>query len=53
MKKLIIALYILFGSFYIQANENKVYYYNRDKKIYLDKIENSKLLYFKKDVACC
>ena len=41
---------ILFGVLLLQAQENRVFYYNDGQKIYLDRIENTKIIQFKKTI---
>ena len=51
MKKIVIVIAVLSGVFSGQAQENQVFYYGeQDEKIYLDKIENTKIIHFGKTV---
>jgi len=51
MKKLFTFIAILLGVYFAQAQENSVFYYYRGEKIYLDKIENTKLIHFSKTIT--
>ncbi len=42
----IIFITLLSSLSFIQAQENQVFYYHYDEKIYLDKIENTKVIHF-------
>ena len=50
MKKIIIVTTLLCGMYLVQAQENRVFYYHNNEKIYLDKIENTKVIHFGKSV---
>jgi len=51
MKKIIIIIAILAGTYFVHAQENKVFYYHEnDEKIYLYKVENTKIVRFKKTI---
>ena len=51
MKRIVILTIILIGTCFAQAQENQVFYYGKNiKKIYLDKIENKKIIHFSKTI---
>ena len=45
-----IIIIALLNSLYFQAQENQVFYYYNNEKIYLDKIENAKVIHFNKTI---
>jgi len=46
MRKIFIILAILASVYYAQAQENRVFYYHKGEKIYLDKVEDIKVIHF-------
>ena len=51
MKKILIIIAVLSGAFSVQAQENRLFYYHtQGEKIYLDKIENTKIIHFEKSI---
>ena len=48
MRPICIFIIILAGICFAQAQENKVFYYYKEERIYLDKIKNIKVIHFNK-----
>ena len=52
MKRIFTIMAVLTGICLMQAKENQVFYYDgHGGKIYLDKIENTKTIHFKKAIC--
>ena len=50
MKKIFVFITILTWGYFAQAQESRVFYYYKGEKIYLDKIENTKVIHFSKAI---
>ena len=51
MRKVVVIFAILANVCLMQAQENRLFYYNDDGgRIYLDKVENTKMIHFKKSI---
>ena len=53
MKKILFVCIVLFlvSQYFGYAQENKIFYYHYDKKIYLDKVENTRVIHFNKEIG--
>jgi len=50
MKKILIIILLSIGFYFVFAQNDRVFYYHYDKKIFLDKLENTRVIHFNKTI---